>query len=157
MDLKLGTKGIGLELALAADVRLAKPEAKFTLDHLTSGLTPACGLFSFLAPYLNQNVLRSLLLTGKEFNVETLNTLGGWADTDIEPTVLLRQIFSQAPVARMQAKRGLLGMNFTESVDPKIEVERKIFNAAVATLDYKQENPFMSHTEFKEKLQELEA
>ncbi len=156
MDLKMGTKGIGLELALAADIRLAKDNAVFSFDHLATGLTPACGVFSFLAPYLNQNVLRSLLLTGKEFGVETMNTLGGWCDTDLEPTVLLRQIFSQAPVARMQAKRGLLGMNFTEAVDPKIEVEKKIFNAAVATLDYTKNNPFMSHTEFKEKLQNQE-
>lgn len=152
MDLKLGTKGIGLELALAADIRMCKPEAKFSFDHLTSGLTPTCGLFSYLRPYLNQNCMRSLLLSGREFDVATMNTLGGYCDTDFHATTLLRQIFAQAPVARMQAKRGILGDNFTEEVNPKIEIERAIFNAAVATLDYTQENPFMSHSEFKEKL-----
>lgn len=153
MDLKLGTKGIGLELALAADIRIAKENAKFSLNHLSTGLTPTCGLFSFITPYLNQNVLRSLLLSGKEFDITTLNSLGGWCDTDLETSSLLQQIFAQAPVARMQAKRALLGNNFTHDIDSKIEVERKIFNAAAATGDYAMNGSFMSHTEFKEKLE----
>lgn len=154
MDLKLGTRGIGLELALAADIRLAKEEAVFAFDHLTSGLTPSCGMFSFLTPYLNQNAMRSLLLSGKDFNVAAMNTLGGWCDTDLNANILVKQIFAQAPVARMQTKRGLLGSNFTAEIDPKIEIERKIFNAAVATMDYTQASPFMSHSEFKDKLEE---
>lgn len=154
MDLKQGTKGIGLELALAADIRLAKNNAVFSFNHLSHGLTPTCGLFSFLAPYLNQNVVRSLILSGKEFSVETLNTLGGWCETDLLAQDLLKQIFTQAPVARMQAKRGLLGNNFTTEVNSKIEVEKQIFNASVKTGDYKEEQPFMSHSEFKEKLQQ---
>ncbi|MBC7429032.1 MAG: hypothetical protein H7336_10495 [Bacteriovorax sp.] len=154
MDLKLGTKGIGLELALAADIRMCKPEAKFSFDHLANGLTPTCGLFSFLRPYLNENCMRSLLMSGREFDVGAMNTLGGYCDTDFHATTLLRQIFAQAPVARMQAKRGILGDNFTEAVNAKIEVEKTIFNAAVATSDYTQENPFMTHSAFKEKLQE---
>jgi enoyl-CoA hydratase/carnithine racemase len=156
MDLKLGTKGVGLELALAADIRLAKEEALFSFDHLTSGLTPSCGIFSFLAPYLNQNVMRSLILSGKEFNVATMNALGGWCDTDLNANTLVKQVFAQAPIARMQAKRGLLGDNFTHEVNSKIEIERKIFNATVATRDYTQANPFMGHSEFKEKLQSQE-
>ena len=63
----------------------------------------------------------------------------------------MKQIFAQAPVARMQAKRGILGDNFTQNIGPKIDIERKIFNAAAATSDYTQNNPFMSHSEFKEK------
>lgn len=154
MDLKTSARGIGLELALAADIRMAKDNAVFSFDHLTQGLTPACGVFSFLAPYINQNVMRSLLLSGSEFNVTTMNMLGGYCDTTVVANDLLKQIYAQAPVARMQAKRGILGDNFTHDVNPKIEVERKIFNATAATSDYTQSNPFMSHTEFKEKLQQ---
>jgi len=66
-----GTRGIGLELSLAADIRIAHPEATFCFDQLSTGLTPSCGLFSFLKEYLNQNVLRSLLLSGVEFNKES--------------------------------------------------------------------------------------
>ena len=153
MDLKSSARGIGLELALAADIRMAKVEAVFSFDHLTHGLTPTCGVFSFLSPYINQNTMRALLLAGSEFNVMTMNLLGGYCDTQVQATDLMKHIFAQAPVARMQAKRGILGNNFTHDVDLKIEIERKIFNATTATSDYTQANPFMSHTEFKEKHQ----
>lgn len=154
MDVKQGTKGIGLELALAADIRLAAENAQFTFDHLSQGLTPVCGVFSYLAPYLNQNVVRSLILSGRTFDVNVMNTLGGWCDVGLHPKEILATIFAQAPVARMQAKRGLLGSNFTNDVNAKIEVERQIFNASVRTGDYTLEQPFMSHSEFKEKLQQ---
>ncbi len=154
MDLKTSARGIGLELALAADIRMANAEAQFSFDHLTHGLTPMCGVFSFLSPYINQNTMRALLLSGSEFNVTAMNFLGGYCDTTSIADALLKQIFAQAPVARMQAKRGILGGNFTHEVDPKIEIERKIFNATAATSDYTQNNPFMSHTEFKEKWQQ---
>lgn len=154
MDLKTSARGIGLEFALAADIRMASVDAVFSFDHLTHGLTPTCGVFSFLAPYINQNTMRSLLLSGSEFNVTTMNMLGGYCDTTVVAGNLLKQIFAQAPVARMQAKRGILNDNFTHDIDLKIEVERKIFNATAATSDYTQTNTFMTHTEFKEKLQQ---
>lgn len=154
MDLKQSARGIGLELALAADIRMAKEDCVFAFDHLTHGLTPTCGVFSFLSPYINQNIMRSLLLSGSEFNVTTMNMLGGFCDTTTTASTLLKQIFAQAPVARMQAKRGILADNFTEDVNPKIEIERQIFNATAATADYTQtDSTFMSHTEFKEKIQ----
>lgn len=151
MDLKLGAKGVGLELALAADIRICKPEAKFSLDHLSTGLTPTCGLFSFLRPYLNQNIMRSLLLSGLEFNVQTLSKLGGHSEVEVHPTLLLRQIFAQAPVARIQAKRGLLGDNFAEEMNSKIAKEKNIFNATLTTKDYSQET-FMGTAQFKEQM-----
>lgn len=159
MDVKKGTRGVGLELALAADIRLANKEAKFAFDHLSYGLTPVCGIFSFLAPYLNQNMIRSLLLSGREFDLAAMNQLGGWCDEDMTAKDILATIFAQAPVARMQAKRGLLGTNFTQEVNTKIEVEKQIFNASVKTGDYTQAGPFMSHSAFKEKLEQenLEA
>lgn len=154
MDLKKGTKGIGVELALAADIRISDKEAKFSLDHLSHGLTPSCGIFSFLSAYINQNVARSLLLSGKTFDVATFNNLGGWLETEISYKEILLNIFKQAPVARMQAKRGLLGDNFNTSVDDKIKIEKQIFNASVTTGDYKSANgQFMDQSEFKQKLE----
>lgn len=154
MDLKNGTKGIGVEIALAADIRISAKNATFTLDHLSLGLTPSCGMFSFLSPYINQNVARSLLLSGKNFSVDTFNSLGGWIETDLSYKEVLLNIFKQAPVARMQAKRGLLGENFTKDVNEKIKLEQQIFNATLATDDYKETTGnFMNHQDFKQKLE----
>lgn len=151
VDMKKGTRGVGLELSLAADIRLAKEEAVFCFDHLAQGLTPVCGLFSFLRSNLNQNVLRSLLLSGIEFKKDALIALGGWCEVEADANTILTSIFNQAPIARMQAKRGLYGSH-QEKDNHELETEKKLFNAVVHSKDYKQEGAFMSPSEFKEKL-----
>jgi enoyl-CoA hydratase/carnithine racemase len=151
--MKKGTRGVGLELALAADIRLANNEAVFCFDHLSQGLTPACGLFSFLRNFLNQNVLRSLLLSGVEFKKESFLALGGWCEFDTDVGTILTSIINQAPIARMQAKRGLYGTQDAQG-QHEIETEKKLFNAVVHSKDYTRESDFMSPAEFKEKIQE---
>ena len=152
MDLKKKTSGIGLEFALAADIRVCDPKAVFTFDHLKLGVTPACGLFSFLKPFINTNALRSLLLSSKEFGVNEFVLLSGPIETERSVTSIIKDIFLQAPVARMQAKRGLMNDVFNEELNQKIEVERNLFNGTLATGDFKQDESFMSSTAFKEKL-----
>jgi enoyl-CoA hydratase/carnithine racemase len=154
VDMKKGTRGVGLELALAADVRIAKGEATFCFDHLSQGLTPTCGLFSFLRPFLNQNVLRSLLLSGTEFGKESFLALGGWCEFDKDACAILTNIFNQAPIARMQAKSGLYGI-YEEANKVAKEREEKLFNATVHAKDYAKTEGFMSPAEYKEKTAEL--
>ena len=149
VDMKKGTRGVGLELSLAADIRIASSEAVFCFDHLKTGLTPTCGAFSFLRSFLNQNVLRSLLLSGLEFKKESFLALGGWCEFDRDACAILTNIFQQAPIARMQAKRGLYGIKQNINED-EIEIEKQIFNATVKSKDYTKESEFMSPSEFKE-------
>jgi enoyl-CoA hydratase len=154
IDMKKGTRGVGLELSLAADIRIASSEATFCFDHLSQGLTPTCGVFSFLKSFLNQNVLRSLLLSGVEFKKESFLALGGWCEFDRDACAILTNIFNQAPIARMQAKRGLYGVQ--QSVNQQeIEIEKKIFNATVHSKDYTKKSDFLSPSEFKEKVAEI--
>ena len=150
--MKKGTRGVGIELALAADIRIAKSDAVFCFDHLTAGLTPTCGIFSFLRSYLNQNVLRSLLLSGVEFHKESFLALGGWCDFDKDACAILKNIFNQAPIARIQAKLGLYGIHQVADSE-EMEIEKKLFNTVVHSKDYTKESGFMSATEFKEKTQ----
>jgi len=149
MDLKQGTEGIGIELALSADIRVASVDSKYSFNQLSKGVTPASGAFSFLSPYLNQNIFRSLLLSGIEFNIESFNLLGGFTLTNLSANEVIKNIFAQSPVARMQAKRGLLGTNFTHEINSQIEVEKNLFNGALKTGDYKSQGHFMALSEFK--------
>ncbi len=153
VDMKKGTRGVGLELSLAADIRIAKSDAVFCFDHLSQGLTPACGIFSFLRSYLNQNVLRSLLLSGVPFNKDSFLALGGWCEFDKDACAILTSIFKQAPVARIQAKLGLYGIHQAVD-DEEINTEKKLFNAVVNSKDYTKEDNFMSPSEYKEKVAE---
>lgn len=154
VDMKKGTRGVGLELSLAADIRIASSDAVFCFDHLSLGLTPVCGVFSFLKSYLNQNVLRSLLLSGAEFNKESFLALGGWCEFDKDACSILANIFAQAPVARMQAKRGLYGVKQTQDENESL-IEKQLFNAVVRSQDYTKEANFMNPNEFKEKVADL--
>ena len=147
--MKKGTRGVGLELSLAADLRIANSDATFCFDHLSLGLTPTCGIFSFLKTFLNQNVLRSLLLSGLEFKKESFLALGGWCEFDKDACAILTNIFTQAPIARMQAKRGLYGIKQNVNKD-EMEVEKQIFNATVQSKDYSKQSDFMSAAEYKE-------
>lgn len=151
VDVRKGARGIGLEMALAADIRLAHPEAVFSLDYLARGLTPTCGLFSFLKPYLNQNILRSLLLSGSEFRIETMNLLGGFCEVGNNQKNITAMVFNQAPVARMQAKRGLLGETFNNG-SATVDEEKQIFTAVTVTRDYSKESDFMSSQSYKDLL-----
>jgi enoyl-CoA hydratase/carnithine racemase len=154
MDLKKSAVGFGLELALAADIRVCDPKATFCFNQLNYGLIPSVGTFSFLYAYLNKNILRSLVLSSREFGVETMNLLGGYCEITSSATELIKHIFTQAPIARMQAKRGFVGEVFNQSLTEKIEVEKGLFNVTVATEDYKIKEPFIGLKEFKEKMSE---
>lgn len=154
VDMKKGTRGIGLEISLAADIRIAQPDAIFCFDQLSTGLTPSCGIFSFLKEYLNQNVLRSLLLSGVEFNKDSFIALGGWCEITSNVDTILSNIFKQAPVARIQAKHGLYGIKQKHHQELS-KTEKKILNTVLLSKDYTKDSDFMTFNEYKETLNEL--
>lgn len=147
VDMKNGAAGAGLEFALAADIRLVNQEAKFQFNYLSQGLVPSAGLFSFLRHFLNQNVLRSLLLTEKEFNNNELNLLGSTTESNLSSNELLLNISKQSPIARIQTKLGLQ--------DNQKDIQEKILNSVLFTEDYKQQDNFMNPEEYKIKLREM--
>ncbi len=147
IDMKDGASGAGLEFALAADIRFANINAKYKFNYLSQGLVPAAGLFSFLRPLLNQNILRSLLLSEKEFSNNELTSLG--STTEINSTIqeLLQTIVEQSPISRIQTKLGLQ--------NNQKDIQDKILNAVLFTGDYKQKDVYMNTTVYKEKIREI--
>jgi enoyl-CoA hydratase/carnithine racemase len=147
IDLKEGASGSGLEFALAADIRLAEKNAIFQFNYLSQGLVPTAGLFSFMRPLLNLNLLRSLLLTEKKFNLTDLAILGSTAELGVSVAELLRNIANQSPIARIQTKLGM-----QNNLQPNQE---KILNAVLLSEDYKTQSIFMNLSVYKEKLKEF--
>jgi enoyl-CoA hydratase/carnithine racemase len=147
VDLKKGARGAGLEFALAADIRIADTNAVFQFNYLSQGLVPAAGLFSFMRPFLNLNVLRSLLLSEKTFSINDLTILGSSTEMEISIQALLSKIACQSPIARIQTKLGM-----QNNLQPNQE---KILNAVLFSEDYKTKDIFMNLSTYKEKLKEI--
>lgn len=149
VDMKDGAKGAGLEFALAADIRLANNNACYCFNYLSNGLVSSAGLFSFMRPYLNINILRSLLLSEKTFYNTELIALGSTVEMNQTIDELLNLISQQSPIARIQTKLGL-----QENQD-LVGIQEKILNSVLFTEDYKQQESFMIPSCYKEKIREI--
>ena len=68
--------GIGLEIALACDLRLAKAGAKFGLAHIAEGLIPFCGGTQRLPRIIGQARALELILTGKQIDATEAHQIG---------------------------------------------------------------------------------
>ena len=121
-DLGSGCSGVGIELALGCDIRIARRDSSVEFDFLEKGLVPACGCIGILAEIVGQGFARSWLLGSGAVSGETLLRAGFVASTysageeSDAAGLFLRSIARQAPVARIQSKRSLL-----ESVRPQLE------------------------------------
>ncbi len=157
-DLKDGASGLGAELALGADLRLARPGAKIAFNHLTKGFAPACGGIGFLGALVPKSFAKNWLLSGRPIATEALTTSGlilelyTSADTI---TDVLSSIASQSPVARIQTKRAFLETMMAE-LDHALKFESQLSTASLTTGDWKKamndEKNFMSAMEMAQVL-----
>lgn len=130
--------GGGLELALACDVRVATPDARFGLPEVTLGVLPGGGGTQRLQAVVGAGVARELVLTGKAIDAGRAAQLGLVNDVhesdtfDAEVRALADEIASNAPVAVELAKEA---MNRGLDIDAGLEFERLAFALTVATED----------------------
>jgi enoyl-CoA hydratase/carnithine racemase len=68
--------GVGLELALACDLRLAKEDAHFGLPQVTDSLIPFCGGTQRLPRLVGQAKALELILTGKQIDAREAHAIG---------------------------------------------------------------------------------
>lgn len=120
-DLKNGASGIGAELSLGADIRIANTNTLVCFDSLKEGLVPTCGGVGILSQIVGPGRARAWTLSGIKINSTKLLDSGFIIDTHEDEDYelakeLLDSISTQSPVARIQAKR-----SFLEQVLPEIE------------------------------------
>ena len=149
-DLKDGASGLGAELALGADLRLARPGAKIAFNHLSRGITPACGGVGFLGALVPKSFAKNWLLSGRAIASEALTASGLilelYTSTDTASEIL-NSIATQSPVARIQTKRSFLETIMAD-LDRALSFESQFSTATLATGDWKKamndEKNFMS-------------
>lgn len=113
----------GFELALACDLRIAGPKARFSLPEVSLGLIPSAGGCTRLPELVGQARARQMILGGDPLTVEQAHSWGLITEIDEEPREaalkLAERIAGYDPEALKMAKTVLRG----EPSD-RLELER---------------------------------
>ncbi|MFC0450189.1 enoyl-CoA hydratase/isomerase family protein [Rhodococcus jostii] len=130
--------GGGLGLVLAADFRIASPEARFAANFAQIGIHHGFGLSVTLPRVVGQQVAMDLLFTGRRINAAEAHS-AGLVDTVIDPDGNLRdearafaaRIATSAPLAVRairQTLRGDLAEQFAAATAHEQEEQQKLFH-----------------------------
>lgn len=151
--------GVGVELALGADIRIIHEQGSLTLDHLLQGLSPCAGGLGVLSAIIPKSVVKSWVLSACPIESDKLIQSGFVTQTYSTKNPLnqyLDQINQQAPVQRIQAKRNFLEIILPE-LEKNIDSEKHIGQATLSCLDWKRfinQNHFLSAMEFSQFLKQ---
>ena len=131
--------GGGAELALACDIRVASPAARFGLSEIKWGMIPSCGACQRLRLITGMGVAKEIILTGRILEAEDACRLGiynrlvPYEKLQEETMSLAKQISENPPVAVKQAKKVLdLGANISAALDFDFEASKECFFAGNA-------------------------
>lgn len=101
---------MGLELALACDIRVCSPNAKFAMRQVRDGMLPWDGGTQRLARLVGRGQALRMLLTGEEIDADEalriglVQRMGVFADV----TAFAEKITASAPIAARYAKEATL-------------------------------------------------
>ena len=132
--------GIGLELALACDLRLAVSSAQFGLPQVTEGLIPFCGGTQRLPRIVGQAKALELILTGALIDATEAYRIG-LVNTVIEPETLgpcvdelLTSLLGKGPIALRLGKEAVhKALDLT--LDQGIRLEEDLYALLQTTHD----------------------
>ncbi len=152
-DLKKGAAGVGIELSIAADVRLIHDSGSLHFNHLEDGFAPSSGGISLAGLVLPKNIIRGWTMAGEKVEANDLKA-AGFIYKSYKSKVPLQNILAtiakQAPVQRIQAKRSFL-QDILAQLKPAMEHEQNFAQAGIVTQDWKSKvttNEFLGAQEF---------
>jgi enoyl-CoA hydratase/carnithine racemase len=134
-----GAAGGGFEFALAADLRVATPRAKFLLPEVRIGSLPGSGGTQRIFHALPSAVAWKALFTGEAIDAEAALRYG--LVTDVYPedvfeervTALAERVAEAAPLSLVAAKRA--GRAALDAAGPGLELERRLWAELSETHD----------------------
>jgi methylglutaconyl-CoA hydratase len=132
--------GGGLELALAADFRLADESASLGLSEVQLGIIPGAGGTQRLARLCGIAVAKELILTGRRIDAATAGRLGLVSRVvraaELKPAVaaLCAELGAGGPLALAQAKRAI-DSGFGQPMPEALAIERRGYEAVLGSAD----------------------
>ena len=135
-----GAAGAGLSLALACDMIIAAPNAKFTASYVKAGVVPDGGLTSALARMIPRQLATEMCLLARSVTSERLANLGVInmiSDDPLSEAHALADAFAKGPRKAQGIIKGLVGQAYEATQTEQLEAEREAMIRAVADTEAK--------------------
>lgn len=135
--------GAGLGLALAADLRVAAPEARFSANFVKLGFHPGFGITHTLPRVIGMQRASSMLLTGARITGEQAldwglaDQLAPLDALDAAALALAREIAANAPLA-VAATRATLRRDLIDALNAATDIEATRQAELHATEDFRE-------------------
>lgn len=128
--------GGGLQLALGADIRIARPDAKLSVLEIKWGLIPDMGITQTARDVIRLDVLKELTFTGRVINGEEARALGvvtRVSDNPLEDALALAgEIATKSPHAIRSGKK-LLNEGFETPAETSLKLEESLQRNLIGT------------------------
>lgn len=117
--------GAGMQLALAADIRIAHPQTQMSIMETRWGLVPDMGLTRSIKGIIGVDLAKELSLTARIFNAEYAKDIGlvtHLADTPLEKAELLaEEMMQRSPDALAAVKQVIDAMQHSPQKSLRLE------------------------------------
>ncbi|MFN0298122.1 crotonase/enoyl-CoA hydratase family protein [Acinetobacter albensis] len=117
--------GAGMQLALAADIRIAHPDTKMSIMESRWGLVPDMGLTRSIKGIISLDLAKELTLTGRIFDAKYAKKIGLVTHLDESPMhraqLLAEEMQQRSPDALIAAKRVLDAMQHAPKKSLRLE------------------------------------
>jgi 2-oxoglutaroyl-CoA hydrolase len=133
--------GVGLELALACDFRLAAPDVQLALPEATIGMIPGSGGTQRLARLVGLGRAKDIIMRGRRVPAEEAHALGLVTeiadDLDAAVAGLCDELRRLSPLALAMAKR-VLNLAYDGPLHLGLEVEGLAYGLLQGTHDFRE-------------------
>jgi enoyl-CoA hydratase/carnithine racemase len=128
--------GGGLQIALAADLRIGAPDARMSVMEIDYGLIPDMGISQSLPALVRDDVARELVYTGRIVAAEEAAVIGLLTRLDDDPVAAARalagEIAARSPDATRAAKR-LIDEGFGTSPETSLGLEEELQRSLIGS------------------------
>jgi 2-(1,2-epoxy-1,2-dihydrophenyl)acetyl-CoA isomerase len=143
--------GVGLDLALSCDIRIASDKARFTVGYVRRGMVPAAGSAYFLPRLLGIDKALKVILTSEMIDAKEAERLGLVTmvvpHDELESASLeLAEKIAKNPTLAVQAAKRAVYKGLSTDLETSLELTMNIRQGLLGTEDFKE-----SATAFVEK------
>lgn len=132
--------GSGAELALACDLRVGGPDAKFAFPEARLGMIPSCGGTQRLARLVGRSRAKHMLYTGRGINsaesseIGLLDVMVENDDPIVEALEVARDICASAPMA-VQAIKMAINLGSETELSTGLKIEQACYDSVKSSKD----------------------